>query len=194
MPVHDTRESTKLASYGGGNLEVLLSSADVDAINGGTGGAAGWYALGYLQGGRYGGDVEEGDACITEDGSVLAPAPSTETPYWENFILDWSDRTYNFVEFLKDNARRMRYKMPYDNDALDPQTLLIYKGQVANQNWEVALGDKTKRGRQIRIEAVQDGANPLYLLKELPLDSGAASGDWANAPYSDFNDDAASPF
>lgn len=189
MPKFDTREQTKVASYGGGNLEVLLSGADIDTITGGSGGTTGWYALAYLQGGRYGEEVTQGDACIAENGFVLAPAATTVQPFFENVVIDWADRTYNFVEFLKDNARPMRYQMPYDNGALDPQWLLIYKGQVANQNWEVALGDKTKRVRPVRIEFVQDGANPLYLLKELPADS-AASGAWAAAPYTSFNDDA----
>lgn len=189
MPIFDTREQTKIASYGGGNLEVLLTGADIDAITGGSGGTTGWYALAYLQGGRYGEEVTEGDACIDETGAILAPAATTDEFFFENVVIDWADRTVNMIEFLKDNAKRMRYAMPYDNAALDPQWLLIPLGQVANQNWEVALGDKTKRVRPVRIQAVDDGTNPLYILKELDADSSAA-GDWLTSPYSLFNDDA----
>lgn len=189
MPKFDNRDTTKIASYGGGNWEVLLTGAEHDSITGGTGALTGWYALAYLQGGRYGEEVTEGDACIAENGDVLAPAATTEQPFWENVIIDWGDRTKALIDYLKATPRRMRYQMPYDDAAQDPQWLLVPSGQVKNQNWEVSLGDKTKRTRPVRIEFVKSGTLPLYYLKELPADS-AAAGDWLTSPYDIFNDDA----
>lgn len=148
MPIYDKRLKNFVFEGGTDLLEVYLEAAEYI-----VGSLAGWFTIGYMAGGTVGPerDVEE---IKSEAGVKIRDRVTNDKYVFANASLQTDDDTLAVFEFLEDNAKKYRYKLPAftSGGAAAFQIFGLYNGLIRKENYTLETGEGALHQRDFTVD------------------------------------------
>lgn len=175
--VVDRRDKTLAYRGGSSELAIYLDGTQAPEATGDPSAVAGWYVLGYLEGGEIGParDSEE----IKDEADVLVANPVTRDEFdVSNTVMQTDDETLAILTWLEDAANGVpgRYPLP-TNTTGTSQWFFFYVLNARIEDWRLNTSREGLRTRDFTLFATRDGSGNLYDIATLGSDQGAAEWD-----------------
>lgn len=140
MPIINKRDTANIYQGGSDLLQVYLDETDAVTAYG-TGAVAGWYTIGYLEGGGVGPEFAS-ENIRSEAGVIVITSVTSNEMIFENASLQSDDATFKlFKDFLPTKSLKYRYFLPVDPAADQYQMHALYAGRAERNNFRMSTAE-----------------------------------------------------